>query len=90
MKIQTAPTDSFTERAPFFNYRISMDTKGPINPPSEQKHTFMSKLTLLGTLLLPSQSNQTMPKPQLKFYYTIGLPNMVHLFTLLVIVDPNT
>ena len=37
MKIQTAPTDSFSEHAPSFNYRISMDTKGPINPPSHNK-----------------------------------------------------
>ena len=37
MKIQTAPTQSFSEHAPFFNYRISMDTKGPINPPSHNK-----------------------------------------------------
>ena len=33
MKIQTAPTQTFPEQAPSFNYRISMDTKGPINPP---------------------------------------------------------
>ena len=37
MKIQTAPTHSFSEHALFFNYRISMDTKGPINPPSHNK-----------------------------------------------------
>ena len=36
-KIQTAPTQSFSEHAPSFNYRISMDTKGPINPPSHNK-----------------------------------------------------
>ena len=36
MKIQTAATKSFSEHAPFFNYRISMDTKGPINPPSQR------------------------------------------------------
>ena len=36
-KIQTAPTQSFSEHAPSFNYRISMDTKGPINPPSYNK-----------------------------------------------------
>ena len=33
MKIQTAPTQSSSELAPSFNYRISMDTKGHINPP---------------------------------------------------------
>ena len=37
MKVQTAPTQSFSERAPFFHYRILMDTKGPINPPSQHK-----------------------------------------------------
>ena len=37
MKIQTAPTQLFSEHAPSFNYRISMDTEGPINPPSHNK-----------------------------------------------------
>ena len=37
MKIQTAPTQSFPEHAPSLNYRISMDTKGPNNPPSNNK-----------------------------------------------------
>ena len=34
---QTAPTQSFSKHAPSFNYRNSMDTKGPINPPSHNK-----------------------------------------------------
>ena len=33
MKIQTAPTQPLSEHASFFNYRSSMDTKGPINSP---------------------------------------------------------
>ena len=37
MKNQTAPTQSFSEHAPSFNYSISMDTKRPINPPSHNK-----------------------------------------------------
>ena len=37
MKLQTAPTKSLSEHAPFFCYRISMDTKGPFNPPSQHK-----------------------------------------------------
>ena len=36
MKIQTAPTQSFSEHVPSFNYRVSMDPKGPI-PPSHNK-----------------------------------------------------
>ena len=35
-KIQTATKQTFSENASYFNYRISMDTKGPINPPSNQ------------------------------------------------------
>ena len=35
MKIQTATTQSFAEHAPSLNYRISLDRKRPINPPSE-------------------------------------------------------
>ena len=37
MKKQTAPAQPFSEHAPSFNYRISMNTKGPINPPSQHK-----------------------------------------------------
>ena len=35
-KIQTATIQTFSENASYFNYRISMDTKGPLNPPSNQ------------------------------------------------------
>ena len=37
MKTQTAPIKFFSEHVPSFIYRFSMDTKGPINPPSEHK-----------------------------------------------------
>ena len=37
MKINTAPLQSFSEHAPSLNYRISMDTKGPITPSSQNK-----------------------------------------------------
>ena len=36
-KTETASIQTFSENASYFNYRISMDTKGPINPPSIQK-----------------------------------------------------
>ena len=52
MKIQTAPTQSFSEHAPSFNYRISMDTKGPINPPSHNKSYIHVIIDALVTLLL--------------------------------------
>ena len=35
-KIQTASIQTISENPSYFNYRISMDTKGPINPPSNQ------------------------------------------------------
>ena len=35
-KSQTATIQTFSENASYFNYRISMDTKGPIKPPSNQ------------------------------------------------------
>ena len=35
-KIQTATIQTFLENASYFIYRISMDTKGPISPPSKQ------------------------------------------------------
>ena len=35
-KIQTVTIQTFSENASYFNYRVSMDTKGPINPPSKQ------------------------------------------------------
>ena len=37
LKIQSAPTQSRSEHAPSFNYRIFMNTNGPINPPSHKK-----------------------------------------------------
>ena len=37
MKIQTASTKFFSDQSPSFNYTVSMDTKGPINPPSHNK-----------------------------------------------------
>ena len=37
MKIDTASLQSFSKHAPSFNYRISMDTKSPITPSSQNK-----------------------------------------------------
>ena len=35
-KIQTAKIQTFSENASYFSYRISMDTKGPMNTPPKQ------------------------------------------------------
>ena len=37
MKVQTAPTQSFSQHAPSFDYRISMDTENHTNPLSRKK-----------------------------------------------------
>ena len=89
MKIQTAPPQSFSEHAPSFNYRISKNTKGPINPPSHNKSYIHVKVALLATLLLQYPSNQTTQKLQSKLSYTIGLLNLDHPNILLLIVDQN-
>ena len=50
---------------------------------------YMSYLTLLVTLLLQYPSNLIMLKLQSKPFYTIGLLNLDHPFTLSLIVDQN-
>ena len=59
MKIQTAPTQSFSEHAPSFNYRISMDTKRPINPPPHNKSYIHVKIDALShfVVTVPIKSN---------------------------------
>ena len=89
MKIQTAPTQSFSEHAPSFNYRISMDTKGPINPPSHNKSYIHVIIDALVTLLLQYPSNQTTQRLLSELSYTIGLLNLDHPYTLSLIVDQN-
>ena len=89
MKIQTAPTQSFSEHAPFFNYRISMDTKGPNNSPSQHKsyiHVIVDAFSHF-VVTIPIKSNNA--KLQLKPYYIIGLQNMALPSTLSLIVAQN-
>ena len=51
--------------------------------------TYMSRLTLLVTLLSVFLSNLTMLKMLLNHFYTIGPARLVQLYILLLIVDPN-
>ena len=37
MKYQTAPSQSFSEHGPGFNYTIFMDNRGPVKPLSQHK-----------------------------------------------------
>ena len=74
MKIQTAPTQSFSEHAPFFNYRLSMDTKGPINPPSQHKtyiHVIVDALShFVVTVPIKSNNAKTAVKTLLHHWIT--------------------
>ena len=59
MKIQTAPTQSFSEHALSFNYRISMETKGPNYPPSPNKSYIHVKIDAFShfVVTVPIKSN---------------------------------
>ena len=89
MKIQAAPTQSFSEQASSFNYRISMDTKGSINPPSQTQifnHDIVDAFShFVATVPIKSNNPKTAVKTLSHAWITkCGLP------TLLLIVDQNT
>ena len=74
MKFQTAPTQLFSEHAPFVNHRISMDTKGPINPPSQHKsyiHVIVDAFShFIVTVLIKSNNAKTAVKTLLHHWIT--------------------
>ena len=89
MKIQTAPTQSFSEHAPSFNYRISMDTKGPINPPSHNKsyiHVIIDAFSHF-VVTVPIKSNNA--KTAIKTLLHRWIIKLDHPFILSLIVDQN-
>ena len=74
MKIQTAPTHLFADHAPSFNYIIAMDTKGPINPPSEHKsyiHVIVDAFShFILTVPIKSNNAKTAVKTLLRYWIT--------------------
>ena len=84
MKIQTTPTQSFSEHAPSFNYRISMDTKGPINPPSHNKayiHVIIDAFShVVVTVPIKSNNAKTAIKTLLH-HWIIKFGPPIYLFT---------
>ena len=89
-KIQTAPIQSFSEHAPSFNYRISMDTKGPINPPSQNKSCVYVIIDAFSNFVntVPIKSNNAKTAIKTLLHHWIikfELP-----YTLSLIVDQNT
>ena len=57
MKVQTAPTQSFSERAPSFYYRIFMYTKAPVNPLSHNKSYILLDAFSHFVVTVPMKSN---------------------------------
>ena len=71
-KIQTASIQTFSEIASYFNYRISMDTKGPINPPSNQNSYIHVIVDAFSHFVVTVPISKTMLKTLLTHYYIIG------------------
>ena len=89
MKIQTARTHSFSEHALSCNYRISMDTKGPINPPSQHKsyiHVIIDAFSHF-VVTVPIKTNNA--ETAKKLFYLNGSSNLVHLYTFRGFEDPT-
>ena len=58
--IQTSKIQTFSENASYFNYRRSRDTKGPINPPSNQNsyiHVIVDAFSLYVVTVPVKQNN---------------------------------
>ena len=84
MKIQTAPTQSFSEHASSFNYRISMDTKGPINPPSHNKsyiHVIIDAFTHFVVTVLINRNNAQTAIKTLLHHWIIKFGPPIYLVT---------
>ena len=59
-KIQTTTIQTFPENASYFNYRISMGTNGPVNPPSKQNsriHVILDAFSHFVVTLSVEQNN---------------------------------
>ena len=83
MRILTAPTQSVSEHAPSFSYRISMDTKGPIIPPSHNKayiHVIIDAFSHFVTVPIKSNNAKTAFKSLLHHWIIIFGPP-IHLVT---------
>ena len=83
MKVNTAPIQSFSEHGPSFNYRISMDTKGPMTPPSQNKsyiHVIVDAFShFVVTVPIESNNAKTAVKTLLQHWIVkFGPPNYLY------------
>ena len=88
-KIKTAPTQSFSELTLSFNYGISIDTKGPINPPSHNKACIRVIIDAFSHFVVTVPIKANNAKTAIKYFYTTGLLNLDHPNTFLSIEDQN-
>ena len=65
-----------------------MDTNGPINPSSNKK-PYIHVITDVSHFVVTVPIKANNPKQQSKLFYTIGLLNLDHPYTLLLIEDQN-
>ena len=87
MKIKTAPLQSFSEHVPSFNCRISMDTKSPFTPSSQNKsYTHKSLIVdafshFVVTVPIKSNNAQTAVKTLLQHWIvTFGPPIYIYIY----------
>ena len=52
--LNTAPLLQFSELTPHFNYRLSIDTKGPINPFSNENSYIISIVDAFKRFYIPT------------------------------------
>ena len=83
-KVQTATIQTFSEKASYFNYRISMDTKGPINPPSKQNsyiHLIVDAFSHFVVTVPVEQNNAQNAANSLSHHWITKLGSPVYLVT---------
>ena len=67
-KTQTATIHTFSENSSYFNYRISMDTKGHLNPPSNQNSYIHVIVDAFGDFVVTVPVNKLILKTLLTLY----------------------
>ena len=75
-KIQTATTQTLSENASYFNYRISMDTKGTISTPSQQNTYIHVIVGAFSHFVVTVPVKKTKLKTLAIHYYIIVLLNL--------------
>ena len=89
MTHQKAALLPFSKMAPYFNYIISMDTKGPINPASEGHHYIYVIVDHFSNYIATVPAQKIMLTVLFMLYCITGFQNSDLLSILLLIEDLN-